>query len=260
MRIRPASLLPLALGALAGCSPQDGEVTGSYALYMAAESSQNIEELKARRVPFNSDDAGERADAYDNLGMYPVDCRPLDDEAARLADADYADCTRDPNWYGWLDDFSYYVKEGELKPYRVEAVITSEHDIQLTAHIDIPKFGDFRFGWVIDPDFQPQVCVDKADNSGAELVPVDGDWLGGWSEGVDGTLFHLNAFSYQLNPANHQDYWTIDQTWMAGYTFGRFAEEEFYGRSTDYIQTVDPTVYGWPLYLLDYSTDTFRGQ
>lgn len=243
---------------VAGCGPNDGTVSGDYLVFLG-ERGANIEDLKARKVPINSDDADKRAQAYDTFGLTPIDCRELEDESARLPDADYSACLdtngdpRGTHWYYWLDDYAYYKKEGRIEPYRVEAVITSEGDLQLTVHMDVARFGDFRFGWVIDPDFQPVDCVDD-EAGGSELVQIDGNWVEAWSEGSDGTLFHLNAFSYQLNPANHEDYWTIDQEWMAGYSFGRFAEEPFSGHSTDYLDGE-----GWPIYLLDYNRDTFLG-
>lgn len=256
--VTPIVLLLSVAGLYAGCVPNDGKVTGEYVIYLG-ERGANIEDVKARNVPLASDDADKRAQAQETFGLLPIDCRELEDEAARFPDADYEACLdadgnpRGAHWYSWLDDFPYYRKEGKLEPYRVEAVITSEGDLQLTVHMDVARFGDFRFGWVVDPDFQPVDCVDN-EAGGSELAQVDGNWLESWSEGTDGTLFHLNAFAYQLNPANHDAYWTIDQEWMAGDSFGRFAEEPFYGQGTSYLDGE-----GWPIYLLDYNRDTFSG-
>lgn len=236
------SLLSLVL--LAGCTPVDGEVNANYLAYFAAASSDNVLGLERRGVDVAAD-AGK-------LDLEPVDCRDLtllyetDEEiaAARLEGVDYAaDCceggageecedVKQPRWFGWLDDYAYYVRQGKVEPYRVEAVMTTEGDLQLTVHMDVGEFGDFRFGWVIDPDFQPKACVDG--ENGAELVNEEGDWLAVWSEGEEGQLWHLNAGSFQINPSNQAVGWYFDQDWAAGVSFARFGDEEFYSHPVDY--------------------------
>jgi hypothetical protein len=238
---------------LAGCTPQDADVQAKYAIYLAAASSENINRLDSTGVPVE--------DRQEKLGLTPVDCRDLtyladeaDDDAeaaeliaaARLTGADYAaeccsnaDATDDfdcnpvqPAWFDWMNDYAYFLKEGDVEPWRTEAVITTEGDFQLTVHMDFPDFGDLRFGWVIDPTFQPKECVDGTD--GAELQDVDGSWLDGWSQGEEGTLWQLNAGAYQVNPSDNAKAWYFQPSWDAGYTFARFGDEEFYGHATDY--------------------------
>jgi hypothetical protein len=237
------TLLPLSL-LFAGCAPQDAEVTADYAIFLAATSSENINRLERTGTDVEG--------APGKLNLTPIDCRDLSGletdeeiEAARLGGVDYAasccasgegeNCTEPiaPAWFTWLDDYAYYKNEGKVDAWRTEAVLTTEGDLQLTVHMDFPKFGDFRFGWVIDPTFQPKDCVDGAE--GAEEVDVDGDWLQGWSAQEEkGTLWHLNSGAYQINPSDNGTAWYFEQEWQAGYTFARFADEEFYGHAVDY--------------------------
>ncbi len=235
--------LPLS-AALVGCTPHDGEVTGSYASYFAAASSENIYRLEAKLVDFSD------ADTLAKYKFETVDCRSLDDEADRLPGVDYdAECGADADFFPWIDDYGYYVRSEDFEPWRVEAVQTTEGDIQLTVHSRVSNIGDFRFGFVVDPDFQPQICADG--DNGAELQDVDGDWLAEWSVNEDGgTLFHLNAAGYQVNPSDYSDYWYLPRTWEAGYGFARMADEDFYGHAIDYVDNIstDSSGYAVPLY------------
>jgi hypothetical protein len=237
MRYLPAVVL------LVACTPQDAEVTADYAIFFGADSSDNIDRLNRTGI-----DVSER---LTGLGLTPIDCRDLsgyeEEEIAdlRLAGVDYgAECCTggsgetcdaliEPKWFEWLDDYAFYLKEGKVEPWRTEAVITTEGDLQLTVHMDVEKFGDFRFGWVIDPNFAPQTCVDG--DAGAELQPVDGDWLAGWSAGEEsGTLWHLNGGAFQVNPSDNGVGWYFEPEWMAGYSFARFADEPVYAIPTAY--------------------------
>lgn len=218
---------------LTGCTPQDAEITADYAVFLGADSSENLTNMRRKGTDI--------AASAGKLGLTPIDCRDLsylddpDLEAAeRLDDVDYeAECDLpEPGYFNWIDDYAYYLKEEKVDAWRTEAVLTTEGDLQLTVHMDIDGFGDFRFGWVIDPDFQPTECVDGED--GAELVDVDGDWLTNWSADEDGTLWHLNAGDYQINPSNYDEYWYFEQDWMAGTAFARFGDEEFYNNAIDY--------------------------
>lgn len=236
------TLLPLVV-LLSGCTPHDAEVTADYAVFLAAASSENITRLERTGTDVEG--------APGALGLTSIDCRDLsylegDEEiaAARLDGVDYAaecctggsgeDCESplQPRYFAWLDDYAYYMTEGKVEPWRTEAVITTEGDLQLTVHMDFPEFGDFRFGWVIDPDFQPMACEDG--EGGAQLVEDEGNWLETWSAGEEGKLWHLNAGAYQINPSNQGVAWYFEQEWLAGYTFARFADEEFYGHAIDY--------------------------
>lgn len=260
-------LLALSAGLFTGCSPHDGEITGDYMAYFADASSQTLLKLKGKGVDFTSDTARE------NFNLTPIDCRLLaeEDEGQRLPGVDYEGDCLDENgdrlqakWFTWLtgkDDYglpgyAYYLKQEKVEPWRVEAVKTSEHDLQLTAHVDAGRLGDFRFGFVIDPTFQPEDCVDNGDGT-ASTQPIDGDWVQGWTDASregTGTFYHLNAYAYQANPASTATYWGFDQKWYGGYAFGRFGDEELFGHQLDYndpFLTAD-TPYGSPLYYLSY--------
>jgi len=258
--MRLTFLLALSTGLLAGCTPHDAEMTGgTYLAYFAAASSQNILAQQQSGADFR-----EQA-TLDKYGFVPVDCRDLgNDDSSRLPTVDYdADCLDEngdlmtASYYLWLSQYAYYKKEvPTLDPYRIEVVKTSEGDIQFTAHVDAGKLGDFRFGWVVDPNFQPTDCVDAGDGT-SELVDVDGDWIQNWSNSDPdgGTLYHLNAYAYQVNPSTPSAYWGFDRTWQAGYAFGRYGEEEMYGHQIEY---VDPFLtsdapYGAPYYYLSYT-------
>lgn len=244
--------LPLALlfaaATLSGCTPHDGEVSGDYLVYLSKGSSLNIQDIEDARLI----DLGKQ-DNLDRFGLTPVDCRALaeSDEGQRLPLVDYAaDCTDgtdpiDTEWFWWLLYYPFYKKEGKIDPYRVEAILTSEHDLQLTVHMDVPKFGDLRFGWVVDPLFQPTQCTDNGDGTSTP-EDVDGDWLANWSADEEGaTLFNLNAGAYQISPSNSDDYWYIEQDWLGGYSFGRFEDDDFYGHATDYVDQYNLPLYTW---------------
>lgn len=249
-------LMMSTIALLAGCNPQDAEVQGDFAVFLDAENSENIVRLNAEEPV---------ADRLDKLGLTPIDCRDLssltEEEQAeeRLPGVDYAAaCPADATttWFTWLQFFQYYKRSGTFgaegadeTPWRSEAVLTSEGDLQLTVHMKLDPIGDFRFGWVIDPAFQPVECED-VDGGGAALVDVDGNWLENWSAEEEGTLWHLNAGSYQLNPSDAGDYWYLPQEWLAGYSFGRFGDEEFFGHPIDY---QDPT--GTAMYFWSYGDD-----
>lgn len=250
-------LLTLPLLLATGCAPHDGTVTGSYLAYFSDGSSLVLDEItRGRGIDLTEQDN------LDRLGLTPVDCRFLEeeDEAKRIPGVDYeAECDfGTPKWFAFFEYYSYYMKTQKISPYRVEAVLTSEHDLQLTVHQNVPRFGDFRFGWVIDPHFQPRVCED-AEGGGSELVEVDGNWLENWSVNEDGgSLYLLNAGSYQTDPTDWTrdgaspdgvSYWYLEQDILAGMAFGRFEDDDFYGRPTDYTEEFNPNYYPDPLYL-----------
>jgi hypothetical protein len=240
----PATILLLAAG-LGGCAPHDGEVSGDYLVYFSQGSSLEIQDIEdVRRI-----DLGDQAN-LDRLGLTPIDCRDLSAEAEgqRLPLADTSACD-DTQWFWWFLYYPFYKKEDKIDAYRVEAVLTAEHDLQLTLHIDVPRFGDFRFGWVVDPTFQPTECLADGTDT-ATLQDVDGDWLENWAatEGT-GTVWNLNAGAFQINPTNLADYWYIEQDWEGGYAFGRFEDDDFLNHATDYVDQDN-----FPLYLLTYDS------
>lgn len=234
------SLLSLLLVA---CNPHDATMEATYAFYMAAENSDMLADLDVRK---------RRAAQKD---LVPVDCRALSDETLRLEGADTACSANEEEaaWFYWLNQHSYYLKQGKVSTdddiYRVEALINSEGDLQLTFHFNVPDYGEARFGWVIKPDFQPTIC--SADETGAvSLHDIDGDWLSNWSADDEGyTVWHLNAGSYQLNPSNVDldKKWNLLPEWQAGAAFGRFGVENIVAVPTKFDDGTNPFYYPmWP--------------
>lgn len=155
------------------------------------------------------------------------------------------DCTvRQARYMNWLDDKGFYLKTDELTTWREEAVLTAEGDLQLTVHMQT-EFGDVRFGWVIRPNFNPTECVDVDGVSTQRPVFDDSNWIDGWSgmyEEDDGyTVYLLNAGASQVNPADG-DEWYFDETWLAGYSFSRFGDEDAYMYTSDYADYSDAAV------------------
>ncbi|MFZ5477077.1 MAG: hypothetical protein ACOZNI_09910 [Myxococcota bacterium] len=311
--------MPLVSLLLTGCATMDAQVWGDYAIFLAAESSENIQNLEGEGRDFANptvrenhgitglfdcrdlsglDDDAQRAERLDDDADGSVDgqfnyearcCEEshdyvldeetgepvLDDEGNPVLDTENDpdgdpstrnDCTAiEPAWFTWLDDQAYYTLDGAFEPggetyaWRTEAVISAEGDLQLTFHIDYPRLGDLRAGWVIDPDFQPTACIDDGEG-GADLVNVDGDWLEGWSSGEEsGTLWHLNSGAYQLSPSDYT-YWGLPQEWQAGAAFGRFEDEQLYGHAIDYDDAAETSdyPYGYQLYQPYYESYASR--
>ncbi len=164
------------------------------------------------------------------------------------------DCTvATGKFMDWLDDRSYYVNHGEVTTWREEAVITSEGDLQLTLHMDTP-FGDVRFGWLVDPTFQPTECVDDGDGAKEQALFGDENVLENWAaaEEEGTTLFYLNAGAAQINPNNTADAWYFEQDWSAAAGFSRFGDESAYMYGTDYAEYDSNSGAYYPYYV---STD-----
>lgn len=226
----------------------------------------------------------------DEYGLVPLDCRDLSDKTrqevrdARLRNFDYeancciesldddttndpdgnqltaeGDCTNvEPIFFDFLDDYAYYLMQGtaesgDTATYREEVVLTSEGDLQMTVHTTT-AFGDFRFGWVIDPLFQPTICVED-ENGEAFLQNVHGDWVEGWSSNPDSegwTTYHLNSSAQQINPFKADDPWYFDDTWAGGVAFARMEGEDYYTWTTDYTDYYGASAeypYGVPLWV-----------
>lgn len=148
------------------------------------------------------------------------------------------DCTiATAKFMDWLDDRPYYLNHGDVTTWREEAVLTAEGDLQLTLHMDTP-FGEVRFGWVVDPLFQPTECVDDGDSSKEQALFGDENVLENWAAGEEEgtTLFYLNAGAAQINPNNTADAWYLEREWSAAAGFSRFGDEPAYMYGTDYAE------------------------
>ncbi len=166
-----------------------------------------------------------------------------------------------PKHEEWIVQSPYWVLHEQLDPWRGEAILTSEGDLQITFHHRPAGGGDFRFSLVVDPDFQPNACVVDDATGDVTAAPYDGDWIAEWSKDLakledeladpeseastayshyapytDGTLYYLNASTFQFNtldPACESAdncYWYLPETWQAGYAAGKFAEDDFFPR------------------------------
>ena len=117
---------------------------------------------------------------------------------------------------------------GQLEPWRTEAMLNGEGDVQLTTHHRLGNGEDFRFTFSIKPNFAPIECLSD-DDGNAYVAYVDGSsWLEKWSEDEDGyDIYYLNAGGAQQNPADEDVYWFATSDWTAGYAHAKFAAEEF---------------------------------
>ena len=213
-------LIPLLPLLLSGCAPQDATITGTYTTWLAASSSATVDEGAldlAGATKFN-------CTGLDVLGFEQSTCSKADDPG-----------WFDPEFFTWLDDDAYYVQRGALEPWRSEAILTSEGDLQLTFHMDLGDDQDFRVAWVIDPDFEPTVCVQAEDGS-TTLQQQDGaDWVEKWSADENGrTIYYLNAGAFQLNPYDSEVYWPLPPEWLSGAGYAKYAAEEFGARDSDF--------------------------
>lgn len=265
------TIVPVALLALAGCTPNSAKMvegTGMLTGFLSANSSFTL--LKGA---FNPDDVvGETVEGNDITGStWNVDCRELDADESDLRLEDPLNICQNINWGSnvmtqrWMAEDAWRGFQMPLDPWRGEALITREGDLQIGFHNRIPGGEDFRWSFAIRPDFQPTTCSGADGSVTAE--PIDGDWLGEWSTDLDwvaeqenvtpfladvandfagGRLYYLNARSYQLNPDLLEDIfengrrWTLPEQWLAGYARATFGEEDFHSRPTYY---ADPGAY-----------------
>lgn len=241
MRVVPT--LPVVL--LAACAPQSATLTeGSYVAFIDANNSASIGKNKI--------------DPNDYDVTFNLDCREFetdeDEEALKLPDPIKA-CgeSKEPQIEEWAWSNGYHVVTEELDPWRGEGVITSEGDLQIGFHHRVPGGEDMRFVFSIDPTFQPVHCVQGQ----VEGVPIDGNWIEEWSEAEltyiselpddrreafshmepyldGGRLYFLNGFSYQFNPLNTLDIWSLPDYFVAGSAQGKFVEELMYHRTARY--------------------------
>lgn len=248
----------LACVALAACAPQSAKLTaGDYTAFLASTNSISL--LK------------ETVDPTDYETNFQVDCREFetreDRELLQLPEA--IDICKGNSWpppyETWAEQNGYYVVSEQLDPWRGQALITGEGDLQVSFHHRVPGGADFRFLFAIDPEFGPVKCKNNADGT-FDHVRRDGDWVAEWSKELDniaalpealragypyldglegGKLFFLNASGYQLDPKGEDTdttYWSLPREWEAGAAQGKFSEENMYHRSPRY---GEPEVYNF---------------
>lgn len=270
---------------LAACAPQNAVLTsGEYFGFISDSTSFSLQKGSVDPYEWGDD-------------MWTIDCREfataaeknalqltgIDDDceegenSERCVDRRQAKLCKDwievlpatdppkyrPEHETWMAQSPWWVVHEELKPWRGEAIITSEGDLQIGFHHRLPGGGDFRFAFVVDPDFAPKQC--NIDTGKAE--PRDGDWVTEWTEdfvkqadGVKGlehmmsyadggSVFYLTADGFQFNPAETQDYWFMPEQWESGFVQGKFVEETFQSRTPrwgtneayEYFEVYDPS-------------------
>ena len=244
-----ARFLPFAL-LLTAFSPQSAVLTsGEYWAFLSESTSFSIN--KGTVVP---EDWGEE-------DYWQVDCRefetPAEKNALKLPDAlKICNTWEDLDGDGrtepdalWMGQGAWHVVHEELEPWRGEAIITAEGDLQIGFHHRLPGGSDFRFALLVDPNFAPHRCNAQT----GESEPVDGDWVDNWTEDLrtladgpipphfavledqvdTGRLWYLNARSYQFNPDDLEggDLWFLPEQYEAGYAAGQFSEEDFHSRA-----------------------------
>ena len=258
------------LTALTGCAPQDATVSGQWFSWLAANSSATVEEDNldfSSATAFECSGRGWDAETCDfepgyigstsGPGAQYVggDC-PMTNAAGNFNRSDgpcnvsyTSACNEDAlATYAeqcgelqslqnntWINDDGYYGLSGEIEPWRSEALINAEGDLQLTVHIDLGNKQDFRFGFSIDPAFAPVDCLED-ENGEAYVTHRDGsDWVDEWSEDEDGyRIYYLNSGAFQHNPYKGEDTWYLSNDMISGYGFSKFAAEELTSRPGDY--------------------------
>lgn len=224
--------IPAVLALSTACTPQSATLTdGGYTAFLSVSTSPTISKDSLKLAKDGVDPSG-----FDT--RLEVDCRDgVDVPLLPGADASKCPAVADVEHERWLQYDGYEILSSQMDPWRGEAIMTAEGDLQITFHQRLPNGQDFRFAMVVDPQFQPTQCT--LDSTGASVrQPVDGDWLAEWSKDAadmgGGTLFYLNSGAYQFNPSNTEVTWVLPEKWRAGTAIAKFAEEDFYLRAPRY--------------------------
>jgi hypothetical protein len=229
--------LPFSLALLVsiGCKPTNASVTdGEFTAFLATSTSRTLNE--------------EELDVDAFAEHWQVDCRPDVADEDRLEGALDICSDFSPSHELWTLLDAYEVVKEPLAPWRGEAILTSEGDLQITFHHSLPGFGqDFRFAFIVNPEFQPTECV--LDDSGNTVAAdINGNWIDNWSaDAGEGSLFYLNAGSYQFNPADLDDApWVLPDEWLAGFATSKFSVEDM---------PLRPARYGYPAAYSSFELD-----
>lgn len=246
-------LLPILLAA---CAPQNASIEeGDFTVFLSATNSPTVDKGKLDIAGFGDTEGFQRLPAID-CRTFETATSDKETNALRLADRAQicpGDADPSPLWppdhETWLADSGYHVLGGKLDPWRGEAIITSEGDVQIGFHQRLPGGEDFRFAFVVDPNFQPTQCVQDPETGDVTQEPIDGDWVGQWSKDLSGdsaggTLYMLNAGGFQFDPRDPKSQWFLPDQWEAGYGAGRFADDGFTSRATLF---GDPSTYLNPI-------------
>lgn len=191
---------------LAACTPNNAALTnGAYIAFVDDGTSLSI--AKRELVPQDY-----------SPNFWNMDCQTFasqEEEDARRIGCDEGDddCATDPEpinicgqakgwppeYEEWAQQAGFRVVTEALEPWRGEALITSEGDLQIAFHHRVPGGADARFVIAIDPDFAPTTCervgeeyelvaydggsvpMEDANNNGV----ADGGWIERWSVGTE---------------------------------------------------------------------------
>jgi hypothetical protein len=253
-------MLVLPLLSLLGCTPQDADVTGEYFVWLAAGSSQTVNEglvnldgathidcvrgWNEEEEDWDIGYIGPREGDVKKGGNWSEtyiggDCAPTDDDCLEVIDELQAPCDDidEMLMHQFLQKDGFYAFREDLDPWRSEVVINSEGDFQLAFHHKLEGGEDFRIIFSIAPDFAPVECTtDEEGNTVARYV--DGDvWLDQWSANqpdIDGTIYYLNAGAVQHDPSDIASYWFLPSEWLAGVANAKLSAEHFWSHPTDY--------------------------
>ncbi len=214
----------LLFAALTGCAPDHADVEGDWFAWLAAGSSPTVQEdelslsgatifeckegrgWNSETCSFDNTYIGARIGGFsdtDNIiggacaqknsqgnynpldgecdGAYDDDCNE-EDVAAFAAECEQV---RSLEKNTWIVDDGYYALSGDIDPWRSEALINSEGDLQLTVHVDLGDDQDFRYVWSIDPGFAPDDCLENEDGELYRAFSDGSDWIQEWSEDED---------------------------------------------------------------------------
>ena len=225
----------IALLLFTGCNPQDATITdGHWFSWLAANSSKVFID---ESLPFLEDLSESSYDENLTVSMYECSGRSRGDKGYVREQEGFGytsgeDC-------GAIDDVTfeshkfiqndgYYLLSQPVEPWRTEALINGEGDLQLTVHHSLPDGEDFRFAFSIDPYFRPTLCTTDTEGN-PKVEYLDGsDWVNRWSEDEgDYNIYYLNAGAYQLNPSDTDDYWFLTTDMSSGFGHAKFSAEEF---------------------------------
>lgn len=230
----------------AACSPQDATITdGQMFSWIALNSSKIfIDESLPFLEDLSNNENNEQYAENLNITMYECSGRGEEDEGYLKPQDGFTHITGDDcadidtisfENHKFIQNDGFYLLQQPIEPWRTEALINGEGHLQLTVHHWLPNDEDFRFNFVIDPDFSPVTCTTNEEGL-PQVEWVDGsDWLYQWSideEGYD--IYYLNAGAYQINPSDTDDYWFLTTDWNSGFGHAKFSAEDFNAVPTNY--------------------------
>lgn len=141
---------------LAACSPQNAEITNaSYVAFFSDGTS-----LSLSKGEVDPADQGWAS-------SYNIDCREFETQAEedtlKLQDPPPLEICGNNNWppvyEEWAVQAGFRVVSEDIEPWRGEAVITAEGDLQIGFHHTMTGGADMRIIIAVDPDFAPTECV-----------------------------------------------------------------------------------------------------